>query len=83
MDGIICFSVRFCDNSLIVLKMRFQDFSFASKNVHGFSNDKEILMSLISVLFHLQNCVMFFKILIFSQVIWGKVYYVPEINLIS
>ena len=48
-------------NSLIVLKMRFQDFSFASKKVHGFSSDKEILMSLISVLFHLQNCVSFLK----------------------
>ena len=24
MNGTICFSVRFCDNSLLVLKMRFQ-----------------------------------------------------------
>ena len=55
LDGIICFSVQFCDNSLLVLKMRFQVFSFASKKVQGFSSDKKILMSLLSVLFHLQN----------------------------
>ena len=31
LNGIICFSVRFCDNSLLVLKKSFQVFSFASK----------------------------------------------------
>ena len=55
LEGIICFSVRFCDNSLVVLKMRFQVFSFASKNVQGFSSERKILMSLLSVLFHLQK----------------------------
>ena len=50
-----CFSVRFCDNSLLVLKMVFQFFSSASKKVQEFSDDKKILMSLLSVLFHLQN----------------------------
>ena len=83
LNSMICFSVRFCDNSLLVLKMRFQVFSFASKNVQGFSSDRKILMTLLSVLFHLQNCVSVFEILIFSQVIWGNVHYVAEINLIS
>ena len=37
LDGIICFSVQFCDNLLLVLKMHFQLFSFASRNkVQGF-----------------------------------------------
>ena len=40
-------------------------------------------MSLLSVLFHLQNCVSVFEILIFSQDIWKSVHYVLEINLIS
>ena len=60
LDGIICFSVQFCDNSLSVLKMHFQAFSLAGKKVHGFSSDKKILMPLLSVLFHLQNRVSFF-----------------------
>ena len=30
---VICFSVRFCDDSLLVLKTRFQVFSFAAKKV--------------------------------------------------
>ena len=37
--------------------MRFQVFSFASKKVQCFSSEKKILMSLLSVLFHLQNSV--------------------------
>ena len=61
LDGIICFSVlRFSDNSLLVLKMRFQVFPFANKKVQGFSNGRKILMSLLSVLFHLQNFVSVF-----------------------
>ena len=39
-------------------------------------------MSLLSVLFHLQNHVSVL-ILIFIQDIWGDVHYVPEINPIS
>ena len=70
--------MQFCDNSLLVLKMRFQAFSFASKKIQGFSSDRKILMSLLSVLFHLQN-----RASIFSQDIWGSVNYVPEINLIQ
>ena len=75
LDGIICFSVQFCDNSLLVLKMRFQVFSFASKKV---------LMLLLSVLsFICKTMSQFFEYLIFSQDIWGNVHYIPEINLIS
>ena len=59
LDGIICFSEQVCDNSLLVLKMHFQAFSFASKKVQGISSDRKILMSL-SVLFHLQNHVSVF-----------------------
>ena len=40
--------------------MRFQIFSFASKKVQGFSSYRRILMSLLSVLFHLQNRVSVF-----------------------
>ena len=42
-------------------------------------------MSLLSVLFYLQNETVsqFFELLIFSQDIWGNVHYVPEVNLIS
>ena len=60
LDGIIYFSLQFCDNSLLVLKMRFQVFSFASKKVKEFSRDRKILMSLLSVLFHLENRVSVF-----------------------
>ena len=60
LDSIICFSVRFCNKLPVVLKMYFQVFSFARRKVQGFSCDKEILMLLLSVLFHLQNCVLFF-----------------------
>ena len=60
LDGIICFSVRFCDNLLLVLKMRFQVFSLASKKVEGFPSDRKILMSLLFVLFHLQKRVSVF-----------------------
>ena len=82
MDGIIYFSVQFCDNSLLVLKMRSQVFSFASKKIQAFSRDRKVLMSLLSVLFHLQSCVSVFLNFNFSQDIWGNVH-VPEINLIS
>ena len=41
MNGIIRFSVLFCDNSLLVLKMGFQVFSFVSKKVEGFSSDSQ------------------------------------------
>ena len=74
LDGIICFSVRFCDNSLLVLKMCFQVFSFASKKAQGFSSNRKIIYKTVS---------QFFEILIFSLDIWGNFHYVPEINLIS
>ena len=46
LNDIICFSVRFCDNSLLVLKMRFQVFPFTNKKVQGLSSDRKILMLL-------------------------------------
>ena len=51
LNGIICFSVRICDNSL---------FSFTSKKLQGFSSDRKILVLLLSLLFHLQNRVSVF-----------------------
>ena len=57
--------------------------SFTSKKVQGFSSDRKILKLLLTVLFHLQNCVSVFEILVFNKDIWGNVDYVPEINLIS
>ena len=60
LDIIICFSVGFCDTSLLVLEMRFQVFSFASKKVQGFYSDRKILMLLLAVLFHLQSSVSVF-----------------------
>ena len=55
LDDIICFSVRFCNNSLIV----FSGLSFASKKLQRFSSNRKILI-LLSVLFHLQNDVSVF-----------------------
>ena len=60
LDDIICFFVRFCNDSLLVLKMRFQVFTFVTKKVQGFSKDGKILMSLLSVLFHLRKYVSVF-----------------------
>ena len=45
---------------LLILKIRFQAFSFASKKVQGFPSDRKILMSWLSVLFHLKNLVSVF-----------------------
>ena len=41
LNSISCFFERFCDNSLLVLKTRFQVFSFASKKVQRFSHLQE------------------------------------------
>ena len=60
LDGLICFSARFYKNLLLVLKMRFQVFCFSSKKVQGVSSDRKIIMSLLSVHFHQQNCVSVF-----------------------
>ena len=62
--------------------MRCQVFQLESKKVQEFSSDRKILMSLLSVIFHLQVS-QFFEILNFSRDIWENVHYVPEINLIS
>ena len=83
LSGIICFSVRFCNNSLLVLKMRFQVFSFASKKVQGFSSDRKMLIRRNHCSFIYKIVSRFFKILTFSQHSWGNVHYVRKINLIS
>ena len=58
-----------------MLKTRFRVFSLAKKKVEGFSSDRKIFISLLSVLFHLQNRFsQFFKILTFSQDIWENVH---------
>ena len=49
LNNIIYFSVRFRDNSVLVVKMCFQVFSFTGKKVQGLSSDKKILISLLSV----------------------------------
>ena len=60
--------------------MLFQGFSFASKKVQGFSNDRKMLMSFNHCSFIYKTVSQFFEILIFSQDIWGNVNYVREIN---
>ena len=62
LDGMICFSVRFCDNSLLVLKIRSQVFSFARKKTQGFRSDRKIVMLLLSVLFIYKTVSQFFEI---------------------
>ena len=57
LDCKFVFSAQICDNSLLVLKMHFQVFSFKSKKIKVFSSDTKILMLLLSVLFHLQNLI--------------------------
>ena len=61
------------------MHFHFQVFYFASEKVERFYSDSKILMALLSLLFHLQNVSQLFKILIFSQDIWGNIHYVPEI----
>ena len=55
LNSIICFTVRFCDNSLLVLKMYFQVLSFVSKTLHGFCSDIRILMPQKPLFFYLQD----------------------------
>ena len=76
LNDMICFSAQFCENSLLVLKMRFQVFSLASKKVQGFSSDRKMLMQLYSLFFIYKTISQFFEILISSQDIWGNVHYV-------
>ena len=42
LDGINCFSARFCDSSLVLLKMRLQAFSFARKSTRAFQRQEDI-----------------------------------------
>ena len=83
LDGIIFFSVRFCDNSLLVVKMRFQVFFFLSqaKSYKVFPlTRRNCDVVVISALSSLSQ---YFEVLNFSQDIWGSVNYVPEIKPIS
>ena len=61
LNIIICFSARFSNNSLLLLKMHFRVFSFANKKLQGCSSDRKMLLLLQSVLFHLQNRVHFWS----------------------
>ena len=89
MHGKICFSVWFCNNLLLVLKMRFQVFSFESIIVQRFSSDSDGFSALSSAKPSILKTQFssaksqFFEILVFSQDICGNVHYLPEINLIS
>ena len=69
LDGII---LLFTSCSLLVLKMRFQGFSFTKKKVQGVSSERKILMSLLSWLFHLQNAVSVFLNFNFQSRYFGK-----------
>ena len=68
------FFVRFCNNSLLVLKMHFEVFSLASKKVQGFSSDRKILMPLLPVLSHLQIRVSVFLNFNFKPILIGKTF---------
>ena len=69
LDNTISFSVRFCDNSLLALKPRFQVFPFASKNLQEFYEDikEDINIVVFSCCFIYKSGSKFFKFLIFSQ----------------
>ena len=54
-DDIICSSVRFCNNLLLKLRMRFKIFYLARKEIQEFSNDRKILILLLSAIFLLYN----------------------------
>ena len=56
----------------MVLKMRFQVFSLASKRVQGFSSDRNILILLLSVLFHCTKNEVFHWIFSKCDQIWSK-----------
>ena len=56
LNGIICFSVRFCNNSLLVLKMLFQFFSFASKKIQ-----EDVNVVVIIVISSTKPCLSFLK----------------------
>ena len=69
-DGIISFSVRFYDNSLLLLKMCFQVFSFASKKVQGTFSDKRYYCRYYQCSFISKTVSQFFETLTFSQDNW-------------
>ena len=75
--------MRFCDNSLLLLKTHFQVFSFGKqKGTRVFQWQKDINVAVIIAPSSTKQF-QFFEILIFSQDIWRNFHYVREINLIS
>ena len=61
LDDTISFSEQFCDNSLLVLKkFVFRSFLSQAKGYKGFPVIGKLLMSLLSVLFHLEDHVSVF-----------------------
>ena len=65
---IFFFLVPFCDNSLLVLKMRFQVFSLARKNF--FQWQKDINVVVISVFSSTKLCLSFSKVLFSAKVFY-------------
>ena len=76
LNGIICFSVRFCDNSLLCI---FRFFLSQAKRFKVFQWQQDINIVVISVLSSTTRVSVFWNF----NFIWGNVHYVPEINLIS
>ena len=83
LNSIICFSVRFCDNSLLLLKCVFRSFLSRAKSYKGFPVIGRYYCRCYQCSFIYKTVFQFFEILIFSQDIWRSIHYVPEINLIS
>ena len=62
LDDIICFSVQFCYNSLLVLKTRFQVFSFRKqKSTKVFQSQEDINVVVVGALSPTKPCVSFLK----------------------
>ena len=73
LNSMICFSVRFCDSSLLLLKMRFQSFLSQEKRYKGFLvMGRYYRCYQCSFIYKIVS--QFFEILIFSQDIWGNVH---------
>ena len=83
LDGIICFSVFVIIHSISV-KNTFSGLFFCNQKgtTRVFQWQKDINAVAISAFSSTKPCISF-SIFDFSQVIWGNVHYVPEINFIS
>ena len=84
LDGIICFSVRVCDNSLLVLKISFSGLFFLKqKRYKSLPMTGRYNCRFYQCFFFCKIMPQVFEILIFDQDIWENVHYVPKISLIS